>query len=422
MSILVQSFSFVSRRCVSLLVLFVVCFLISQSWLVSTSVSNSYPFEPARSSEICSDIPAVNRPDMLANPSIEEFSIAVSSTQIPKIIHQSWKTSKPPKVQISKTNIKLLITILIRKKFSNWAQTWKTLNPTYKYKLWTDDANRAFVANYYPWYLTTYDNLPKSINRVDAVRYLYMYQFGGVYADLDVEAIKPFDDLVDVLRAALESKDVVQDSKDSSDPPVGMIRLQNALSKGLTNKGRINEPSLLLPLMGTSYGFEHNIPNAWMASKPGHPFWMFVLVVIEEKLNEWKESVKLNREAGNCDLVDSGVEGFTGPSMLFEAVKRYNKMPISEIEKIYFLEPGVVFPFNWNSASEKMFDICSAARKNFDEDKCKEIYNATGKPDQKAWSITYWSHSWEGKKNMVIEKEKGEMVPDPSLWPDLFPN
>ncbi|KAJ1550762.1 hypothetical protein HK096_005178, partial [Nowakowskiella sp. JEL0078] len=332
------------------------------------------------------------RPDMIAKAPTETFSLPVLSSKIPKIIHQSWKNDVLPK------------------KFQNWAMTWKTLNPEYSHQLWTDNSNRALVANYYPWYLSTYDSLPKNINRADAVRYMYMHQFGGVYADLDVEAIKPFDDLLDAVHAALNSEDVVVDVKSSSDPPLGMITLENVLLKGGVKKGVSGGPGLLLPLMGTKYNFKHNIPNAWMASRPGHPFWMVCLVVIGDRLKEWEEIGRVNRENGVCEDVKVGVEEMTGPAMLFEAVSRYNLLPVSKVEKVYFLEPGVVFPFNWDGASQEIFNICSAAFGSFNEDKCKEMYNATGKPEQKAWSITYWSHSWEGNKNMVIEVEKGKPV------------
>ncbi|KAJ1562433.1 hypothetical protein HK096_009888 [Nowakowskiella sp. JEL0078] len=52
-----------------------------------------------------------------------------------------------------------------------------------------DDDNRKLVAEHFPWFLETYDRLPKSIHKADATRYCYMYKFGGFYADFDVEVI-----------------------------------------------------------------------------------------------------------------------------------------------------------------------------------------------------------------------------------------
>ena len=47
--------------------------------------------------------------------------------------------------------------------------------------MYNDSENRAIVAEYYPWFLTTYDGYPKVINRIDAVRIFYLAHFGGVY-------------------------------------------------------------------------------------------------------------------------------------------------------------------------------------------------------------------------------------------------
>ena len=35
--------------------------------------------------------------------------------------------------------------------------------------------------------------------------------------------------------------------------------------------------SLLLAAMNEDEAFNHRIPNAWMASVPGHPFWHFCM-------------------------------------------------------------------------------------------------------------------------------------------------
>ena len=64
-----------------------------------------------------------------------------------------------------------------------------------------------------------------------------MHRYGGVYVDLDMEALQPIDPLVANLTVALAQ-------------------------------------------MGDDDSFEHCIPNAFMASRPGHTFWMFVVAEI----------------------------------------------------------------------------------------------------------------------------------------------
>lgn len=97
---------------------------------------------------------------------------------IPKIIHQTWKTTQIPNTM------------------KNYAQSWKTLNPGYDYILWTDDDIRRLISNNYPWFLDYYDSYPHHIMRVDAFRFFVLHHYGGVYADLDMECYKPIDDLL----------------------------------------------------------------------------------------------------------------------------------------------------------------------------------------------------------------------------------
>ena len=42
----------------------------------------------------------------------------------------------------------------------------------------------------------TYAALTSEVARADFARYAMLYQYGGVYADMDVECMRPFDDLV----------------------------------------------------------------------------------------------------------------------------------------------------------------------------------------------------------------------------------
>jgi len=135
---------------------------------------------------------------------------------IPPIIHQTWKTEVIPDWAKA------------------WHKSWKTHNPDFQFKLWTDQDNRALVAQYAPWFLPTYDGFPVHIQRVDAVRYLILYLYGGVYADLDFECFR--------------------------------------------NISRFLKHDLVL-------SYSSNIPyitNAIMMSKPRHPFWIKLLKAIKD--------------------------------------------------------------------------------------------------------------------------------------------
>jgi len=97
---------------------------------------------------------------------------------IPRIIHQTWKDERLP-VRMQKM-----------------AASWKRNHPGWEYRLWTDLQNREFVMTHYPHFLMRYDSYPYDIQRVDAVRYLFLYTFGGIYVDLDFECLHSLERLL----------------------------------------------------------------------------------------------------------------------------------------------------------------------------------------------------------------------------------
>ena len=97
---------------------------------------------------------------------------------IPKIIHQTWKTKEIPE-QFIDINKKLL-----------------ELHPDYEYKLWTDKENLDFIKKEYPFLLKLYESYPNNIQRVDLVRYCILHKYGGIFLDLDFLVMRKFDSLI----------------------------------------------------------------------------------------------------------------------------------------------------------------------------------------------------------------------------------
>ena len=98
-------------------------------------------------------------------------------TRPEKIIHQTWKESTIPD------------------QYASFVASVKQHNRGYEYRLWTDQNNRELIAKRFPWFLPTYDSYKHPIERADAVRYFILYEYGGVYIDLDMECLKSVDDL-----------------------------------------------------------------------------------------------------------------------------------------------------------------------------------------------------------------------------------
>jgi mannosyltransferase OCH1-like enzyme len=57
--------------------------------------------------------------------------------------------------------------------------------PEWTYHAWTDEDNLALVEKIYPSNVKDYVRFPHGGSKVDIARYLYMYEYGGIYFDTD---------------------------------------------------------------------------------------------------------------------------------------------------------------------------------------------------------------------------------------------
>lgn len=99
---------------------------------------------------------------------------------IPKIIHQTYKTTEIPDV------------------WKLGQQACKDLHPDYEYILWTDVTAREFIVKEFSWFIPTWDLYPYNIERADAIRYFVLLHYGGVYIDLDDGCQRKLDPLLTV--------------------------------------------------------------------------------------------------------------------------------------------------------------------------------------------------------------------------------
>ncbi len=80
------------------------------------------------------------------------------------------------------------------------ARTWTAKNPGHRYEVLTDNNALYYVETHFgpnglnrPDIVEMYRSLTAKIIKADLLRYLVMYVEGGLYADIDVEALKPID-------------------------------------------------------------------------------------------------------------------------------------------------------------------------------------------------------------------------------------
>lgn len=253
---------------------------------------------------------------------------------IPKKIFQTWKE------KTISNNVLL-----------KWQKSWINFNPTFEYTLWDDNDNRNFVQTKFPELLEHFDAYTKTICRADAIRYMYLYEYGGIYADLDFECIKSFDSFITQMET--EQVDVVLGTLGPMDNPI----------------------------------FEyHRIPNAIMISAVHADFWKFVLNAL-----------------GQMTKFDLYPELQTGPVFLKCCVmtyinKSYDRNLIIELygtdifqnalsgisfsSKIYIAEPELFYPINWGNKEHSKY------RQNmYTTEELQKLFPTS-------LAVTFWMHSW----------------------------
>lgn len=77
--------------------------------------------------------------------------------------------------------------------YVKWIETWSHKHPGWQHWFWTLYDVRRLVARHYADYLTLYDSYESSVFRADAGRYFILHRYGGIYVDLDMDAIRPMD-------------------------------------------------------------------------------------------------------------------------------------------------------------------------------------------------------------------------------------
>ena len=214
---------------------------------------------------------------------LEHESFDKRSCDVPKLIHQTWKSSK-----VDAPHVKNV-------------RSWVEMNPSWEYRLWTDSDIRLLIARRFPNYVDMFDSYPLQIQRADMFRYFVMYEYGGVYADMDFEALQSLSEIVDDdLRsenAFRESIDLVS-TESSDDNHVCAIVSQ--------------EPLIHAHVL---YHVDRLACNAITISAPGHPFWLHI---IEYARTIWKDAKD-----------KSDVLSTTGPKMMNEALRAYVALSLS---------------------------------------------------------------------------------------------
>lgn len=96
-----------------------------------------------------------------------------SEEKISRHIHQIWITSKKE--------------TFLPEKYRRAGRACQRLHPHYNYSLWTHTKISQWLDEFYPWFRPIYSSYSYDMQRVDAMKYLLLFHYGGVYIDLDVQ-------------------------------------------------------------------------------------------------------------------------------------------------------------------------------------------------------------------------------------------
>jgi mannosyltransferase OCH1-like enzyme len=157
----------------------------------------------------------------------DEQSISVTDLRL-SLVSDTWTTDTVP----------LILHQLAPKEKQSWHHIWEKCQATWyekfpncSYRMWHDEDIDNLIYEKFPAFMRIYKNYPKNIHRFDIVRYFILYEYGGIYADMDMECVNNFYDLL----------------------PVGKVSVAESAIPG------------------------EMFQNALMASPARHPYWHYIL-------------------------------------------------------------------------------------------------------------------------------------------------
>eukprot|EP00747_Dinoflagellata_sp_TGD_P072275 gnl/TRDRNA2_/TRDRNA2_157413_c0_seq1.p1 gnl/TRDRNA2_/TRDRNA2_157413_c0~~gnl/TRDRNA2_/TRDRNA2_157413_c0_seq1.p1 ORF type:complete len:514 (-),score=66.92 gnl/TRDRNA2_/TRDRNA2_157413_c0_seq1:66-1607(-) len=280
---------------------------------------------------------------------------------IPRIVHQTWKTKEVPM------------------KFFDHLASWRRLHRHWRFEFWDDKTGRLLVERTFPEYASAYRRM-SGIKQADVARIVYLYVYGGVYADIDVEAVAPMDELLEA----------------AEDAQIGLLLGE----ENFVHSVLLERKSMWL------------VSNAVMASARGHPFWLGVLKEIFQATWCGDDPVQctgprlVDRLSWQYlrDHKDQGTHGY-----------------LARLPYAYF-SPAIA---RWNAGNmvKACVDPVSTYLRSFESRRrrlqiraCKSLHQALAYPLALRRKQTYAVHHWQCSWCREDEGMRREMHLDEVVW------
>ena len=114
-------------------------------------------------------------------------------------------------------------------------QSWKNYHPSWEYTLWTKVECDTLIKEHFPQILKQYQNASYVV-KADICRIGILILHGGIYADLDTECFKSFDNIVDEISVTIKNNS----NSFIMAPPQATFLLE--FMEYLSNKHNIHQP------------------------------------------------------------------------------------------------------------------------------------------------------------------------------------
>ena len=112
-----------------------------------------------------------------------------SPARIPKIVHQVWFDYSHP----DNTGVEFPANVVVE-----WRDNCRRLNPDFEFKVWSFSEAEALIQAKYQFMWETWKAMePWWIKQADTIRYLVLYEFGGIYMDMDMSCEGSLDSIID---------------------------------------------------------------------------------------------------------------------------------------------------------------------------------------------------------------------------------
>lgn len=235
-------------------------------------------------------------------------------------------------------------------KFKRYEQGWRTHCGHYETRLWrTSDVERLWRENSELVEFRSLYEHALLIEKCDLTRYAIMHIHGGVYRDMNVECYRDIDPMLAGREIAL-----------SREPPE---HLSHVFSGEL-------------------------VGNQFMASRPGHPFWLHTLRYMRD---HYRPTVSLRAD----DM--SNVMANTGPLGLGRAL---NELPPS-VTREYFVSHCKVMPFVLTYALRAKVPSLQCAFQRDDD-----FFMAKHWADTSCWGVNECSSDWSWVVSRIKERRR----------------